>query len=75
MDKSERIKQLRSRTKLSQAKFGALFKIPAINISLWENGRTSPPEYVVYMMDELLNIKGWEVAHGEEDSIQRTADD
>ena len=52
----EQIKYLRSKTGLSQQKFGMLFKISAINISNWEQGVTKPPEYVVYMLERLINI-------------------
>lgn len=52
----EKIKQLRARTGLSQQKFGMLFKISAINISNWEQGVTTPPEYVIYMLDRLVDI-------------------
>lgn len=56
MDTQKRIKDLRSKTGLSQQKFGMLFQIPAINISNWEQGVTKPPEYVVYMMDKLVDL-------------------
>lgn len=52
----EKIKELRSQTGLSQQKFGMLFRISAINISNWEQGVTTPPEYVVYMLERLIEI-------------------
>ena len=56
MDAKHKIKELRSRTGLSQQKFGMLFKMSAINISNWEQGVTKPPEYVVYMLERLMEL-------------------
>ena len=56
MKVSEHIKELRYRTGLSQQKFGMLFKISAINVANWEQGVTIPPEYVVYMIERLLEL-------------------
>lgn len=56
MDIKDRMKQMRASTGLSQQKFGMLFKISAINIANWEQGVTKPPEYVVYMMERLLEL-------------------
>lgn len=50
------MKYLRSKTGLSQQKFGTLFHIAAINISNWEQGVTKPPEYVAYMIDRLIEL-------------------
>ncbi len=54
-----RIKELRSITGLSQAKFAALFKIPLKTIQQWEQEVRTPPEYVVYMIKEILLNKGY----------------
>ena len=51
-----RLKELRAKTGLSQHKFGSLFKIAPINISNWEQGLTTPPEYVMYMIERLIEI-------------------
>jgi putative transcriptional regulator len=56
MDYKQKFKDMRATTGLSQQKFGALYKIPAINISNWEQGVTKPPEYVVCMLERLLEI-------------------
>lgn len=56
MDLKERMKELRARTGLSQQKFGMMFKIAAINIANWEQGVTKPPEYVVYMLERLMEL-------------------
>lgn len=55
------IKELRSTTNLSQGKFAALFKIPTNTLQRWEIGYRKPPEYVVYMISELLKSKGYNV--------------
>lgn len=52
-----KIKELRTSTGLSQSKFGAKFSIPAINIANWEQGVTKPPEYVVLMIETILNLE------------------
>ena len=55
------IKELRSITNLSQGKFAALFKIPTNTLQRWEIGYRKPPEYVAYMISELLEFKGYNV--------------
>lgn len=55
------IKELRSITNLSQGKFAALFKIPTNTLQRWEIEYRKPPEYVVYMISELLKFKGYNV--------------
>ena len=50
------MKALRAKTGLSQQKFGMLFKIAAINIANWEQGLAKPPEYVMYMLERLIDI-------------------
>ena len=54
MQASERIKELRKQTGLSQAKFGSVLEIPVANISKWEQGVTAPPEYVVNLIEKEL---------------------
>lgn len=51
-----KVKALRAKTGLSQQKFGMLFKISSINISNWEQGVTKPPEYVLYMLNRLIDL-------------------
>lgn len=55
------IKELRSITNLSQGKFAALFNIPTNTLQRWEIGYRKPPEYVVYMISELLKFNGYDV--------------
>lgn len=53
-----RVKELRSKTKLSQSKFALLLEIPLNTIQDWEQGRRVPPKYVVTMMEDSLKLKG-----------------
>ena len=55
------IKKLRSITKLSQSKFAEMFNIPKNTLQRWEIGYRKPPEYVIYMITELLKYKGYKV--------------
>ena len=51
------IKEMRLKTHLSQSKFSKLLHIPSINISRWEQGKATPPDYVLYLIQqELLHI-------------------
>jgi len=56
MEFKDRLKTLRKKTGLSQQKFGMLFRISAINIANWEQGVTKPPEYVMYMLERLIEL-------------------
>lgn len=56
MEVKDKMKELRAKTGLSQSKFGMQFKIAAINIANWEQGLAKPPEYVVYMLERLIEI-------------------
>lgn len=56
MEVKDKLKALRLKTGLSQQKFGVLFKIAAINIANWEQGLSKPPEYVVYMLERLIDL-------------------
>ena len=58
------IKELRSRTGLTQDKFGEYFDIPFRTIQKWERNGSTPPKYIPEMirrildLEELLNGKG-----------------
>ena len=52
------IKELRSLTTLSQQKFGDIFHIPAANIAMWEQGKSTPPPYVNYMIEYIMRNEG-----------------
>ena len=71
MDISEKIKELRKKTGLSQSKFSAKFGIPVRTLQQWEQGISAPPEYLVRMMayimllEENAQIKDEESIRGE----------
>lgn len=44
------IKELRQQTGLTQAAFAKYFEIPLATIQDWEQGRRTPPEYLVKLM-------------------------
>ena len=48
------IKELRTATGLSQAKFAKLLDIPTRTIEDWEGGRHKPPDYVVKLIEFYL---------------------
>ena len=48
------IKELRTTTGLSQAKFAKLLEIPTRTIEDWESGRHKPPAYVVKLIEFYL---------------------
>ena len=52
------IRELRSYTGLSQNNFAAMFGIPAATIKDWEHGRRKPPQYVINMIQEILEYRG-----------------
>ena len=45
------IKQLRTASGLSQAKFAKLLDIPTRTIEDWESGRHKPPDYVLKLIE------------------------
>ena len=57
MEISERIKQLRKNTGLSQSKFAARFGVPVRTLQQWEQGQSAPPEYVLRMMAYILQLE------------------
>lgn len=52
------IKEMRERTYLSQSRFAELLGIPAPNIAKWEQGVSSPPDYVVKLIEHRLRQLG-----------------
>ncbi len=52
--KTPGIKELRKRTGLSQYGFASKFHMNPANISNWERDIRKPPDYVVYMMQTIL---------------------
>ena len=57
MDISDRIKELRKKTGLSQSKFSAKFGIPVRTIQQWEQGISAPPEYLLRMMSYIMQLE------------------
>ena len=57
MDISDRIKELRKKTGLSQSKFSAKFGIPVRTLQQWEQGISAPPEYLVRMMAYIMELE------------------
>lgn len=58
MNISDRIKELRKKTGLSQSKFAAKFGIPVRTLQQWEQGISAPPEYLVRMMAYIMLLEG-----------------
>ena len=58
MNISDRIKELRKKTGLSQSKFSAKFGIPVRTLQQWEQGISAPPEYLVRMMAYIMLLEG-----------------
>ncbi|MBO4847297.1 MAG: helix-turn-helix domain-containing protein [Lachnospiraceae bacterium] len=54
MEKRLSIKEMREKTYLSQSKFANLLGIPVANISKWEQGVSSPPDYVLKLIQYYL---------------------
>ena len=52
------IKQLRVCTGLSQNKFASMFEIPVATLKDWEQGRRTPPSYVINMIKTILEYQG-----------------
>ena len=57
MDISERMKELRKKTGLSQSKFSAKFEIPVRTLQQWEQGISAPPEYLIRMMAYIMLLE------------------
>ena len=57
MDISEKIKELRKKTRLSQSKFSAKFGIPVRTLQQWEQGLSAPPDYLVRMMAYIMLLE------------------
>ena len=75
MDISEKIKQLRKKTGLSQSKFSAKFGIPVRTLQQWEQGISAPPEYLVRMMAYIMLLEENGQIKDEEQIRGKHADD
>lgn len=50
----DKIRSLRKVTGLSQTKFGELYGIPMRTIQNWENGVSEAPEYVIRLLERVV---------------------
>ncbi len=53
------IKELRNTTKMSQSKFATYLGIPVANIQHWEQGVTTPPNYLVALISRVMRNDGF----------------
>lgn len=53
------VRELRIQTGLSQSKFALKFGIPVSTLKDWEHERRNPPEYVINMMQTILQNEGF----------------
>ena len=51
------IRNLRLSTGLSQSQFASKFNIPVGTISHWEQGVRNPPQYVIFMIERILELE------------------
>lgn len=51
------IKELRKESGLSQKKFADYVRIPFRNIQNWEQGYRKPPDYVVDMVNRIIELE------------------
>jgi putative transcriptional regulator len=55
----EILREVRSQTMLSQARFANKFCIPVRTYEQWERGLRVPPDYVVKLIVRLLEYEGY----------------
>ena len=67
MDISDRIKELRKKTGLSQSKFSAKFGIPVRTLQQWEQGISAPPDYLIRMMAYIMLLEEKGETHGQDE--------
>ncbi len=69
------IKALRNTTNMSQNKFATYLGIPVANIQHWEQGVTTPPNYLVALISRVMKYDGYiskELTPVEIDIIRQT---
>ena len=54
MNTAERSKAIREMTGLSRAEFSRQYKIPLRTLEDWDSGRGKPPEYVLDLLEEVV---------------------
>lgn len=50
-----RVKEIRSRTGLSQKRFAEEYEIPKRTLESWESGERVPPAYVVSLLEKVVD--------------------
>ena len=48
------VKEMRKKTGMTQQKFAEILEIPVEYISRWEQGRATPPDYVLNLIEKVL---------------------
>lgn len=69
------IKELRNTTKMSQNRFATYLGIPVANIQHWEQGVTTPPNYLVALISRVMKNDGYinnDLSTAEIDAIRQT---
>ena len=69
------IKELRNTTKMSQSRFATYLGIPVANIQHWEQGVTSPPNYLIALISRVMKNDGFlenDLTTAEIDVIRQT---
>lgn len=51
------IKELRSKTEMSQRQFAEYFGIPIRTIQCWEIGQRKPPDYIPKLLERIWNLE------------------
>lgn len=51
------IREMRKSLGLSQSEYAAKFGMSKRTLENWEQGRTTPPDYVVYMMQQICELE------------------
>ena len=69
------IKELRNTTNMSQNKFATYLGIPVANIQHWEQGVSTPPNYLIALISRVMKNDGYigsELTPIEIDAIRQT---
>ena len=69
------IKELRKTTNMSQSRFATYLGIPVANIQHWEQGVSSPPNYLVSLISRVMKSDGYiqnELTPEEVDAVRQT---
>jgi transcriptional regulator with XRE-family HTH domain len=53
------IRELRKTTNMSQSRFATYLGIPVANIQHWEQGVSSPPDYLVSLISRVMRSDGY----------------